>query len=1456
MNYLEEKINRYKNAGFADEEIEKWKIDQVKRYKGAGFTNEEITESLGIYSQERLAEDKSITDPIDNWWKKRTYGLRNKAKKISSWAKNELVGEESQIYDFWKAGLGESSANFVLQYHTKGQLGYDWKNSYKELADDGLLERLARTLGTLVGDAPIGASTYFAAQPFVGPIGGGFASGFAVESIKKTYYEALKSGKVSNYEQWWNLFIDRGVYEGIKGGAMFGGTLAGPAILAKLKVPSSFLTTLGGTYLGMIGAGTTINSLEQGKLTLPSKQELVDTAALVTTLGAGVAAFNKTSSMILNRMSKTGESAADVTKDIVEDPLTAQEVASENVNVFSKTLTAEGQKRIETLQSELTEIKKIADGKESRSKEDLVKDKLEIEGKLENTQNQDEIFTLQDDIEFINKQLQEFEHISNPNNKNITSKTQEKIENELKELGVYVKKDDTTTSLKEEVKDKDVMDEYVDEYIEFENEPISKESSDGPKFSKLDRFIYNRADPGRPTKVIEDALIKDGAPKTYMYESLTNLSSVSGKASAWIKGDGVYNILTDEKIGKPLIDRLEGLGKLKNGYNRFSGYETAKRVIEKTEQGADLNIDIKKSKEVIKKGKKNYEKYSKEVQDIYKNFRDTLEAAGLISKDLKKKIEEMNKDYIPFAKMWQTEAKTAKGVKELGGLRMKKLKGVGPLKSKIKKIEEQIEKVEQEPRRGVLQDPIKRKKLKELNKKKDVLQDKLTKQTKIFDPLEVMATDIIRGVSLAERNLVTQKFVKTLLNYKKKNPKDKKYDWFKEVKIIPQEIKVMRKDLEKTLPEEILNKLTDEDISALSIFRKKPVDLQPTQISVMIDGKRKIYDVGDEILAQSITKSKEYNKLYEALDENIFFQAAQKATQIKRLGIILDPVFQVSTALTQDILNALTVKGINYYPIIDLTRGIVAQIGITKKGKEKAKKVQQSFERELGRTVFTEADQKYFRTVGMREAIEKRRFIDEILPNDPVAPYLYPYLVMKNITIKGLPRALQGAGKIITKPTQMAERASRIVIRERKIKVLEEQNKKLPINERLSKKDISTLSTFEARNIQDFSRIGARMEVWNKLQVFLTAGIEGLYKTFNTATTPELATRAIKVGVSGITLPTMLLWFANKDSETYRRTKDWEKANFWIFVTNEEKGEYIKLRKPWEFGYLFATLPERFLEHMFATDKYLANQVERNIFKNAAYYFLNYVPFMADVFIPFLEDGFNRNLYTQRKISPQRFDREIAEFEVTPYTSEAAKRIGEGIRFLGNKMGFEGRDYGSPHKIDHYIRGYLGPVGADVIKSLDVILRKSGDEPKKYVKPWANDTITNLTKIPVVGYFFQRRGLSAEPLEKYWDNYKKILPYVNKINKLIEEDRLQEAKSIMTDWQIKLAVLVKEPHKVMQTMYEIHSKLNAIEDTPDAFTPAQLDDAIDGNIENLIKMAELMNEQVYKFREELKGLQK
>ena len=247
---------------------------------------------------------------------------------------------------------------------------------------------------------------------------------------------------------------------------------------------------------------------------------------------------------------------------------------------------------------------------------------------------------------------------------------------------------------------------------------------------------------------------------------------------------------------------------------------------------------------------------------------------------------------------------------------------------------------------------------------------------------------------------------------------------------------------------------------------------------------------------------------------------------------------------------------------------------------------------------------------------------------------------------------------------------------------------------------------------------------------------------------------------------------------------------------------------------------------------------------------------MADVFIPFLEDGFNRNLYTQRKISPQRFDREIAEFEVTPYTSEAAKRIGEGIRALGNKMGFEGRDYGSPHKIDHYIRGYLGPVGADVIKSLDVILRKSGDEPKKYVKPWSDDTITNLTKIPVVGYFFQRRGLSAEPLEKYWNNYKKILPYVNKINKLIEEDRLHEAKSIMTDWQVKLAVLIKEPHTVMQTMYEVHSKLNAIEDTPDAFTPAQLDDAIDGNIENLIRMAELMNEEVYKFRQELKGLQK
>src|SRR5207253_2735319 len=61
----------------------------------------------------------------------------------------------------------------------------------------------------------------------------------------------------------------------------------------------------------------------------------------------------------------------------------------------------------------------------------------------------------------------------------------------------------------------------------------------------------------------------------------------------------------------------------------------------------------------------------------------------------------------------------------------------------------------------------------------------------------------------------------------------------------------------------------------------------------------------------------------------------------------------------------------------------------------------------------------------------------------------------------------------------------------------------------------------------------------------------------------------------GITLPSVLLHFANRDEEGYAEIPQWQRDLFWLVKMGDH---WIRIPKPFELGMVFGSIPERLLE--------------------------------------------------------------------------------------------------------------------------------------------------------------------------------------------------------------------------------------------------------------------------------------
>ena len=284
------------------------------------------------------------------------------------------------------------------------------------------------------------------------------------------------------------------------------------------------------------------------------------------------------------------------------------------------------------------------------------------------------------------------------------------------------------------------------------------------------------------------------------------------------------------------------------------------------------------------------------------------------------------------------------------------------------------------------------------------------------------------------------------------------------------------------------------------------------------------------------------------------------------------------------------------------------------------------------------------------------------------------------------------------------------------------------VGNRLFGKDRKPLTAREAalesRDITlDFSRRGSHTKKANQVIAFFNATIQGADKM----------ARAFKEDPRGmtvktmlyITLPSVLLWYMNKDDERYQELPQWEKDTFWIIPGKENM---YRVPKPFEAGVLFGTSFERMLQY-FDDAKNNRKSVGFKGFGDRVIDSLA-PSFMPTAMIPVVEAMTNYSLFRQRNIIPQSQENLPARLQYGANTSEVAKFVGDKINV-------------SPYIVDNTIRGYGGGLAGLGLSGIDAA---TGAKENNASKKWY--------EAPGLRGFTAAPYQSSNSVQRVYDDYK------------------------------------------------------------------------------------------------------
>jgi hypothetical protein len=1325
--------NNSKNKNSKNKNLNEKPLDYNLK-KLLGYTNNEIFNPNTVTEQKNRA-----------FWQRAL-------EQVSEWA----VGDETDWDNYLKRGLGKSTINVGLQNIGRG---YDYKKAFSPEPDDtGIAERAFESMVTIAADMPFFLAGALGAGAITqNPVAAGAAAGFVNDSIKGMFLGALERGDVDTFSEWWEQFLNHGIEEGAKGGLVMAAMVAAPSVLSfpaskALGVPINKLTVGMSRWAGLTGAGAAVDGQ------FPNWETMVNNGILLGAFGMFDPKAKQMSekSAILNQKDTITE-----TIDIKNDIVSKQEILSKNINNLSKN-KEKTQKEVILLEKELIELNKLDKKTKPKIIDNKINEIVKIEKEIKKLENNivDPLTT--DSIRTLNKTKidilkQDLKDIKENTGKIIEEKDVFQYEknrkiNLNKELIVLEKKQ------KSMMEDLNLLKQKVLENGEgaVEVGSIAKLTKD----IKLNQEnIVNTTkliNKNKRIKEIELELENLGSPVKKTYD----------KDQSPLKKEhpdpDINSVLEQTSLGKIKYTELLDKGKSSFIKNWLDKLYPIKKIVEEAnkqgikEKGGALNV-YQRFRILVGNIGKGYHFIEKATLDF-----NTLKNNGKSFKEILGKIIKTNNEYQEFTGFAIAKRAMEKFKQGITTSYTLTLKGRKELTNIIKNYESKYGKAFEEMNlyqqrvltylkdSGILSAKS-YKTILELNKDyvplNKLLDLSITKQVETsginvinplkkmegtgsakttIDPIETMFLNTIRFVQMAERNSVNKALIDLVLLTRKTKKNNELFENIKKIKTYK------RNENKQETP-----------------FRNDNW-LKESEISFYVEGKLQVYEVGTELAIAMKGLSK--------YQTNIYFKIAGIPSRMLRAGATLEPDFVIKS-LYRDTWFASAFSKNNFIPVVSSLRGVFHIV----KGKLTGDKLWDDFTKSGGlQANLLSFDRTYFRNQQMYNELTT---VNGKLFN----------------TIKNPIEALRIFAEIF-------EQGARLGDFRLTLKRLKKENENKNPSEKLTEKEILETAGFETRDITvDFRKIGLQAEGLNMISAFFNARIQGLIKIGEGLSNKKTAPKVIKSGLLYITMPSVLLWYANKDSETYKNLPQWQKDLNWIIITNEGTPEETvwRLPKPFEIGWIFGTLPERMLDWAYSKDpepfKESFNDITKGLFST-----FTPLPEFAKVFV---EDAANENFFTNRPIVARKHEDILPEYQYTPNTSETAKFIANVFAAFRDFTGQDelfGPSLDSPVKVDNYIKGWTGGLGKYLLQGIDKIAIELNLVKTPPPKPWSDNWVKNLSDIPIIKSFVIRTpSLNTKAIEDFWNKYKKIVKLQNTYNNMISDLQIKEGIDFQQNVLIK-----------------------------------------------------------------------
>lgn len=795
-----------------------------------------------------------------------------------------------------------------------------------------------------------------------------------------------------------------------------------------------------------------------------------------------------------------------------------------------------------------------------------------------------------------------------------------------------------------------------------------------------------------------------------------------GKADVFLEHE-TYDFKTYQATGEALKTILDPVAK---DLDHFRNYTVAKRALELSAREIDAGVDLDAAARVVKAHDKTYAPIMRKLVDYQNRVSKYLLDAGVVSPETYAKMLEANKDYVPFFRVMDDGAMGGPWLG--GGLTtknpIKAIKGsdrviVDPLESVIKNTYTYIALAERNAvgQKFVAMANASKDPSAFIQKvKPDLMPVTLTETEiqKLFDEFLTIRkqtttarTESTTSTGGAGGPSAAPSKAAVLMEAKLQEALTARgYHKGEADQIIARvvsaksgqagaTIEKVVKEIETTTYVPELDIRLPNDVA--TVFRTVKRPLAENEIAVFTNGKRTVYEVDPDVAAAFKSADQETT--------NLLMKILRVPASTLRAGAVLSPEFIARNAL-RDQLSALVLSRNDFMPVMDFVRGMVS----------------------LGTK--DEHFVNWLKGGGANSTLVSmdRQYLQENL--------------FKLSQDTGL---MSRAVNVAKSPLEMLRVASELVENATRIGEFRKA-----IGDRTTKGDIQH-AAFESREVTlDFARIGAKARAVNMISAFFNAQIQGVDRIARAFADNPIGTAA-KLGGS-VTLPSVILWWANHDDPRYAELPQWQKDLFWIVMT---KDTIYRIPKPFEAGIVFGSVPERLL------DKYVADNPDA--MRNLTQTILDaFTPTLVPTFAaPMVEQFSNKSLFTGNPVIPSRMEKLMPEYQYTEYTTETTKALGALIGAFpgmtplamdehnrGTFIGGTARALTTPMLIDNYLRSWTGGLGQHALNLVDAGLRKAGVVPDPVLPA------KTLADIPLVKAFVVRYpSASAESIQRFYDDY-------------------------------------------------------------------------------------------------------